>query len=302
MQIDHRAQYKLKTAREFEAQNKPLHAIQIYLLLISDYPKFTEPYFRLAEIYENLGKLNSAIDLFKKISNLQPDDKDVKLYYGQFLIRNAKWEKAIEVLSFISSEEEPIVFYFTGYAYFMLKDFELAKVNFLSFIISDEQPEIIQEAYLYLAKIEIELKEFNNALRYAKRAEVLFSDFWELYVIYAQVYFNLDMINHAIKSIEKALRFNSKEPTVFVWAGKIYFKNIDYKKAEKYFTKFIELSEDISSEDYTLLAEVCLHNGKFREAVTYFDSAVKLDPKNKTAVKGKNNAQNLLTKNSIFDA
>ena len=127
MQIDHRAQYKLKTARDFEAQSKPLYAIQIYLLLINDYPKFTEPYFRLAEIYETMGKLNSAIDLFEKISNLQPEDKDVKLYYGQFLIRNAKWEKAIEVLSFISSEEEPIVFYFTGYAYFMLKDFELSK-------------------------------------------------------------------------------------------------------------------------------------------------------------------------------
>jgi len=302
LQIDHRAQYKLKTARDFEAQNKPLYSIQIYLLLINDYPKFTEPYFRLAEIYENLGKLNSAIDLFEKISNLQPEDKDVKLYYGQFLIRNTNWEKAIEVLSFISSEEEPIVFYFTGYAYFMLKDFELSKVNFLSFIISDEQPEIIQEAYLYLAKIEIELKEFNSALRYANRAEVLFSDFWELHVIYAQVYYNQDMINHAIKSVEKAVRINSKEPTIFAWAGKIYFKNNDYKKAEQYFTKFIELSEDISSEDYTLLAEVYLHNGKFNEAVTFFDSAVKLDPKNKTAVAGKNNAQNLLTKNSISDA
>ena len=302
MHIDHRAQYKLKTAREFEEQNKPLHAIQVYILLINDYPKFTEPYFRLAEIYENLGKLNSAKDLFEKISNLQPEDKDVKLYYGQFLIRNANWEKAIEVLSFISSEEEPIVFYFTGYAYFMLKDFELSKVNFLSFIISDEQPEIIQEAYLYLAKIEIELKEFNSALRYANRAEVLFSDFWELHVIYAQVYYNQDMINHAIKSVEKAVRINSKEPTIFAWAGKIYFKNNDYKKAEQYFTKFIELSEDISSEDYTLLAEVYLQNGKFNEAVTFFDSAVKLDPKNKTAVAGKNNAQNLLTKNSISDA
>jgi tetratricopeptide (TPR) repeat protein len=302
LQIDYRAQYKLKTARDFEVQSKPLYAIQIYLLLINDYPKFTEPYFRLAEIYETMGKLNSAIDLFEKISNLQPEDKDVKLYYGQFLIRNAKWEKAIEVLSFISSEEEPIVFYFTGYAYFMLKDFELSKVNFLSFIISDEQPEIIQEAYLYLAKIEIELKEFYSALRYANRAEVLFSDFWELHVIYAQVYFNQDMINHAIKSVEKAVRFNSKEPTIFAWAGKIYFKNNDYKKAEQYFAKFIELSEVISSEDYTLLAEVYLHNGKFNEAVTYFDSAVKLDPKNKTAVAGKNNAQNLLTKNSISDA
>ena len=302
MHIDHRARYKLKTAREFEAQNNPLHEIQLYLLLINDYPKFTEPYFRLAEIYENLDKLNSAIDLFEKISNLQPDDNDVKLYYGQFLIRNAEWERAIDILSFISSEDKPIVFYFTGYAYFMLKDFESAKVNFLNFIISDEQPEIIQEAYLYLAKIEIERKEFNSALLYAKRAEVLFSDFWELYVIYAQAYFFLDMINHAIKSIEKALRFNPKEPKVFVWAGKIYFKNNDYKKAENYFTKFIKLSEDISSEDYTLLAEVFLHNGKFRKAVTYFDSAVKLDSKNKIAVEGKNNAQNLLTKNSIFDA
>jgi len=79
LQIDHRAQYKLKTAREFEAQSKPLHAIQIYLLLINDYPDYTEPYYRLAEIYENLGKLNNAINLFEKISKIKPDDKDVNL-------------------------------------------------------------------------------------------------------------------------------------------------------------------------------------------------------------------------------
>ncbi|RKY92789.1 MAG: hypothetical protein DRQ13_10100, partial [Ignavibacteriae bacterium] len=90
--------------------------------------------------------------------------------------------------------------------------------------------------------------------------------------------------------------------TVFVWAGKIYFKNNDYKQAEKHFTRFIELSEDIFSEHYTMLAEAYLRNGKFREAVTYFNSAVKLDPKNKAAVAGKNNAQHLLTKNSISDA
>ena len=302
MHIDHRAQYKLKTAREFEAQNKPLHAIQIYNLLIKDYPDYTEPYYRLAEIYEDAGKLNNAINLFEKISKIQPADKDVKLYYAQFLIRNAKWEKAIQIFSFISPEEQPIVFYFTGYAYFMLKDFELAKVNFLSFIISDEQPEIIQEAYLFLAKVEIELKEFENALRYAKKAEVLYADYWELHVIYAQIYLNRDMINHAIKSVEKAMQFNPKEPAVFVWAGKIHFKNNDYKKAEQFFTKYIELSEDISSKDYTLLAEVYLHSGKFKEALTYFDFAVKLDPQNKTAVEGKNNAQNLLTKNSMSDA
>lgn len=302
MRIDNRVQYKLKTASGFVAQNKPLHAAQIYQNLINDYPDFSEPYLRLADIYELLGKLNSAINLFEKISTLQPDDKDVMLSYGQFLIRNAIWKKSVEVLSSLSPEEEPIVLYFKGFAYFWLKNFELAKVNFLSFIISDEQPEIIYEAYLYLAKIEIELKEFNSALRYIKRAEVLFSDFWELHLIYAKIYFNLDMNNHAIKSIEQAFRFNSKEPTILILAGKIYFKNNDYKKAEEYFTKFIEISEHVSSEEYTLLAELYMLNEKFEKAEAYFDTAIKLDPKNKTAVDGITNVQNLLTKNSISDA
>ncbi len=301
MQIDHRAQFKLKTAREFESQNKLLHASQIYLLLINDYPEFTEPYLHLAEIYENLGKTNSAIDLYEKILKIQPDDKDVKLYYGQFLIRNAQWEKSTKIFSYINTEDNPIVLYFTGYAYFMLKDFELAKINFLSFVISNEKPEIIREAYLYLSKTELELKEFENALRFAKRAEVLFSDYWELYVIYAKIYFNLDMITHAVKAIEKAFRYNTKEPTIFIWAAKIYIKNHNYNKAEKYFKKYIDLSEEISAEDYILMAEVFLHNENYKEALTYFELAIKLDPKNKIASEGKISVQNLQTKKSIND-
>ncbi len=61
-----------------------------------------------------------------------------------------------------------------------------------------------QEANLYLAKIEFELHNYNSALDYANKAKYLFSDFWELNLILAKVYYSLDMFTHAVNPIQKA--------------------------------------------------------------------------------------------------
>ncbi|MHB1686549.1 MAG: tetratricopeptide repeat protein [Ignavibacteriaceae bacterium] len=295
--IDH----KIKTAHAFENEGKLLHAAQIYISIINEYPDFADAYFNLAHLYEKLGNINPAIELLNSLLEINSENKDARLFYGQFLLRNSRWEEAIEVLGFILPEEEPVVAFFLGYSHFMLTEFELSKISFSNFVSVEKDNELIHEAYIYLAKIEIKLKNFESALAFAKKADVLYSNFWELNHIYAETYFNLGMFAHAVAPVEKAIKLNQSEPSPYELAGKIYLKLGDYQKAEKYFLKFIELIDDASSDIYAKLAEACLKSSKPFDALAYFDIAIKLDPENKLAVEGKKSTEQFLNNNAVSD-
>ena len=292
-QYDH----KMKTAKEFESSGKLLHAIQIYKSIIEDYPKETEAYFNLADLYEHFDKVDSAVILLKEFLDDNPESKEVRLFLGQFLMRNEMWNEANDVLRYVLVEDEPIVSFFLGYSNYKLKKYKLSKTHFLDFISIEEHSELVQEAYLFLAKIEVELSDYKNALTFAKKAEVLYDNSWELNYIFSVSYFNLAMYTHAVGSVEKAIKINSREKSVRELAGKIYLKSGDFLKAEENFLKYIELNETASSELYSNLGEACFKCKKPKEALVYYEMALKIDPANQTALIGKNDATSELENN-----
>jgi tetratricopeptide (TPR) repeat protein len=301
LDIKYQLDYKLKQARDFQTQGKLLHALQFYETVINDHPSFADAYFGVAEVYEQLGNIEPAIQLLNEYLLEDTENKLVRLFFGQFLLRNFRWEETIEVLSYILPEEEIVVNFFMGYAHFMLAEYELAKLNFISFISRAEQSELFQEANIYLAKTEIKLSNFDNALICAKRADVMYSNYWELNAIYAEIYYNLDMHAHAVTPVEKALKLNPNEPRIFELAGKIYFKLGDFIKAERNFLKHIDLTDDASSEVYAKLAEACLKGNKAKDALAYYDIALKIDPLNKYALEGKKSAASIVKNNIVTD-
>lgn len=294
-------EYKLKTAKDYEAEGKWLHAVQIYNTLIDENPGYSDAYFGLALVYEKLSNIEPAIKLLHSFIEHNRENREVRLFFGQYLLKNSRWEDAVEVLSYIMPDEEPVVSFFLGYANFMLEEYEQAKINFLNFIDFSNQSELLHEAQLYLGKTELKLNNFENALGYLKKAEVIYSNFWELNLLLAEAYYYLGMYTHAVSPVEKAVSLNSGEPLVYEWAGKIYVRTGDYLKAEKYMLKHVDLKKDISSEAYAALADIYLKTKKLQNALDYFELALKLDPENQSAINGKRNANYLLNNQLVSD-
>ena len=298
--MDYSFQHKIKTAKDFEAQGKFLHAIQIYNVLVEKYPDQTESYIKLADIYQSTGRKESAENLLKTIIKRQPKNYELSLYFTQFLMQNKEWKRALIKLSELPSED-PFVSYLSGYNYFMQNEPEKSKLYFLRFITSDEEPELIHEAYLFLAKIELKLEQYESALKYAKKAQIMFDDFWELYLIYAKIYFSLQMYTHSSKAILEGIKLRPDETQLYEWAGKIQIKLNNFIRAKKYFEKHIDLKESITPDDYIYLADACLKSGELKEALNFFDTAIKLDPRNTSALKGKEKTNNLINKKLASD-
>lgn len=284
---EERIKYKLKLASAFISEGKNLHAIQIYKNLI-DVTKREDIYYMLAELYEDMKFIDSGEKILLELIEQNDNSTEINMYLGQYLLRNAKWIDAIEVLNSLEDQIYSSNF-LIGYSYLMLNEFELSKDYFKKYINSDEKSELKQEANIYLAKIEYELNNFDSALNYAKSAQFVYSDFWELNLILAKVYYSLDMNTHAVTPIEKALKLNPKEIGVLEFAGKIYFKLEDFKQAEQYFSECIEHSSNISAEIYTLLAKSFVKQKKYNEAQLFFTLALQIDPEYQPAIAGQAN-------------
>jgi len=283
---EERIKYRLKLAEQFISDGKNLHAIQIYQNLIEETSR-DQFYFYLAQLYEEMGFVDGGKKILSELLEVDIENNTARLFFGEYLLRNSMWFEAIEVLNTISDLTPPTIF-LIGYAYLMLNEFELSKEYFTKYVSTDEKSELKQEANLYLAKIEYELNNFDSALSYAKNAQVIYSDFWELNLILAKVYYSLGMFTHANIPIQKAIKSNPKDTSVLEFAGKICFQLSDYKNAEKYFSEFIEQSSEVSAEIYTFLAKSFLKQRKIEEANLFFELALKIDPAYQQAIAGKN--------------
>jgi len=290
----YKIELRMKFAQDYEATGDNLHAMQLYYSIIKDEPDYAEAYFSLAELFEKQGNIESAKKILTDHLYKNPENNLARLFYAQLLLRNSQWEDVIDVLQSLSITDEPIAAFFLGYSYFMLKNYEYAKINFQHFISSGKKTELLQETFIYLAKTEIQLRNFESALEYAKKSEIVYANFWELNLIFAIIHYHLDMYTHAISSISKARRLNANEPIVYKWAGKIFLKVGEYLKAEENFHKYIGMVEYPASEIYSELGEAYLKTNKIKDALQYYELALKIDPLNKFAVEGKNKAASIL--------
>jgi tetratricopeptide (TPR) repeat protein len=281
IQID----YQLKKAADFEAQGKFLHAVQVYHTLISEHQDNKLAYIRLATLYDRMNKLEASVNLLRKYIETISDDKDIRLFLGEIFLKNSRWDEAIEVLSAILVEEQPVVSFFLGFGFFMLKEYEFAKIHFTNFLASNANSEYHYETYIYLTKLTIETESYEDALNYVKLAEKMFAS-WETNQLSGVIFYNQGMFYHATVAFEKAIKQNEKELSLLEWAGKAYLKLGDFDNARKYLLKFVE-STDANSEAYSSLALACMNLQKSDEANNYFEMALNLDPKNEVALTGK---------------
>jgi tetratricopeptide (TPR) repeat protein len=282
-------EFQLKMASDYESRGKYLHAAQIYHAIILNGEESSMPYVRLAGIYEKLANPEAGIRLLSEYLEDKPDQVEARLYLAQMLIKAERMEEAVEILSIISPQERPIASFISGYAYFNMKEYELAKINFVNFIKLSKNADLLFEAHLYMAKIYTELSEYEKALENAAASEKLFGVNWELHYIYSVIYYYKKMYSHASAHIEKAIRLNKENPVLYEWAGKTYLKTGDYVKAETYFLHYISVSQ-ATAETYSNLGLACLNNKKPKDAINYFEIALALDPNNEAALDGKNKA------------
>lgn len=281
-------QKKLSLAASYESLENYLHAIQIYTSLIEEDESYIETYLRFIKLYERTGRTEEAVKVVDKMITLNPKKDYALITSVEFYMQYSFWEKAAEVLSALDAADYPFIDYWRGLCYYNLKNYDAARFPLEYYYKNSDVDDLATQVLLLLVKVEFELCNFEVALEYAKKFEYLDSHNWEINLLFANIYFELDMLTHAVIKIEKAFRRKKRKPEIMETAAKIYFRSGEYDKAEKYFDLLLESTDEISAEVYSYIAAIAKERKEFDKAQLYYELALKIDPGFQTAMNALN--------------
>ena len=275
---------KLDLAEKFENENKLLHALQIYKSLAEGEEPSVIALMRLALLYEKMGRTELGAQTLEKFLENYPDEARVRRFYLQYLIKQQKYQEAIEAANLISKEDDPTVYTLVGLAYYYLNEYKIAKINFEEYINSNDKS-LLPEAYFYIASCNFKMAELDEALKYIKKSEKLFGLNPELYLVKGMTYYAKKMYFHAFDALQQAELLDKGNFLIKELKAKVLFELGDYAKAKKVLYEILESGKE-NAEYFTLLGLVNLRLENKQEARKYFKKALVLNPEDNQAKEG----------------
>lgn len=274
-------EFKVNKAVKFEEEGKFLHALQVYKQLIEDeeYGKFSV--IKLANIYEKLNNVETSIKLIENFISKNQEDDNVLNYLANLLLRNNKFEKALEVLNRVKDDDTYESSFLKGYAKFHLGDYEHAIQHFNELIISNTNLELHSDTFLYLAKSYLNLGNLDKAHEAAEKAEMFYQNNSELLLTLAIIFYNKEMFLHAHEKVRKALALSDRNIRVIKWTAKILYKLEEYDRAEKFGKEYLEKFPN-DSEINLLMGNVLSSLKREDEAKFYYINSETLGGSQKT--------------------
>ncbi|MBE2280971.1 MAG: tetratricopeptide repeat protein [Ignavibacteriaceae bacterium] len=275
--------HKIVQALEFENEGKNLHALQIYTSLIEEYPEFEDAYYLLAELHKNSKNKNLSLQVLEKLIDFAPLNSKAKLFYVNFLLEFKEFDKLSGFINQVDEKDDPAVVFFKGFIAYKMDKFEDSIKEFKKYLQMPGIENFKDETLILLSKIFTKIDRPNDALEYLNKVEVIENNF-EFFLYRGICSFLTGSTSLARQDLEKALKLNEKDTSVYEWLGEIYLFFEQYQKLVDLYNRFMEKFHATPGM-YVKLGISYLNLKKYKEAEAYLKSAIQIDPENKDAVK-----------------
>jgi tetratricopeptide (TPR) repeat protein/WD40 repeat protein len=295
---------------QLDDNNKALDA---YQRAIETNPEYTFAYRQIGWAYYYLDDYKTANSYFKRVTEISPDSAYEHGQYGYFLRTIERYEEAIKVLLTAVKLDPKYIYAYqqTGWAYYSLDDNETAETYFqktLEIAPDDEDTyatygnflddiDRYEEAIsMYLKAVELNpeyywaWKQLGWAYHYSgdevKAEEALIkgavlaakkSDAW-YYANLGDFYQNqLDDNNKALDAYQRAIETDPRYIYAYQQMGRAYYSLEDYRTAETYFKKTLEIAPD-DEDTYATYGNFLDDIDRYQEAISMYLKAVELNP------------------------
>ncbi len=269
---------QFKKASSLINEGNQLAAIQIYKNLLDEKESERNATIKLADLYDQAGQTNSAIDLFYKYLDRNYDDDEIIKLVSYFLVRNSLFTDAEKFISKFQYVQDENMDFLKGVVNYHINKLSISQKTFSNFIKKYKSSELIPSVLFYLSKIYLISSQYDNALESIKKSIELSPSSAESFKVEAEAYFKKDMYYHANESIQKALKLN---PSVIEWRHfqiKILILLDEIKKAKDKLSNAIDKS-DSSAEILNMIGSWHLKNKEIPEANKYFEIAKGINSK-----------------------
>ncbi len=273
--------HRLKRAQEFEGGGKMLHAIQMYQAIIDDFFDDHTAWYKLVEIYEKMGRSDSAIKLIEEMLEHFSNDNEISLFAGHFFFKHQMWEESVSVLDRMEDMSfDTITYFIHGLSSFHLGNHEQAIKSLQHFLEMELESAFLGDTNLYLARCYITIGKLNVALPYLEMAAQLMPTNPEVYHYLALYYSIIGMHSHAAEQIETSISLGSTMRETWELAAGIYEAMKDTARVEKLCRGYIEGNNEPSVIIYNSLAMALLAKNRYKEAGSFLKASLEIDSTN----------------------
>lgn len=266
--------------------------LDIGLEQIKKTPDNPRPYYEVALIYKNTGRLDEAEEHLKKVAELDPNYKLVYTNLGEIYTRKRNLKKAVECYR-KSMELKPNNE--NAYINLSLIFFKIKRVNEAIALLGralEKNPESAT-AYNNLALILIKVKDYAKAVKVLKIAfqKTGLEKFDKARlavekengdIIETQEWFEQGKFDELEKKLKTQLKKKPKDVIAANNLGHVYNKQKDHKKAVELLSNFLKGNKGngpLVINLYVNLANSYLELGKNDDAKKVIESAIALKPK-----------------------
>lgn len=230
-------------------------------------PDYWEAYFERGKVYLYFDRLEEAEEDFKKVTELNPNFKDIYSYLAQIEIQRGNDKKAMAYLQKVTTGGDYKYYYNLGKIFYNAKSYEAAIENFSKAL---EQNKYLVDAYYLRAKSYEAIGKYKQAIKDLKRAATLTPEEKKFFTDMAKVYFKKAMKSADEGKIREAadffieglkinynLKIDKKYEKTLEEAAKEAMKEGDYRSAVSYL-EFAERVIDNRCVDELLPFEECI--------------------------------------------
>ncbi|MDN3491264.1 tetratricopeptide repeat protein [Winogradskyella bathintestinalis] len=305
------AQNTNEKADSFYANGQFSKAIETYKSL----ENLDDVYVKIAKAYLALGNYGKAINNYEEAVKTDSENVLIKYEYAKLLTRTNKYNEANQLFTNLIELDSlnPSYYYELGLVLEKQKDTSA----FQQFENTFNLDHTHQKAIFKIAKQHLMKRNFLDAHSFIDRGLDSYEDNIELISLKAQTYYHQEHYTHAIVWFNKllelgeksefiheklsisyaqnsdyieainhrkqALRYNPYDANAMYVVG-VYYEHLNnFKQAENYITKALQLKDQSLSEEYETLGTIYNRQKKYEKAINAFQKSLKEDPSNITS-------------------
>ena len=252
------------------------------------------------------GDFNNALNAFKDVIKIKPDDIESLLNIGIILYRNKEFSEAIEYLNKIIEidENNADAYFYLGSCYEELKNLDKA-IYYFKIAVNKNPNNYFW--YYKLAKILYNLGNYEESIKYFRLAldlnpldsythnnlgvalldagnineaikhflRAVYLDPNDSYSYYnlARCYLKVGQLSRALKNILKAINLEPNKAIYYLEAAKIYYKLRNYKDSLNYAIKASELDHNLQ-DAFLLISRLYIIAKKYDEAINILNKFI----------------------------
>ncbi len=252
------------------------------------------------------GDFNNALNAFKDVIKVKPDDIESLLNIGIILYRNKELNEAIEYLNKVIEidENNADAYFYLASCYEELKNLDKS-IYYLKIAVNKNPNNYFW--YYKLAKILYNLGNYEESIKYFRIAidlnpldsythnnlgvalldagnineaikhflRAVYLDPNDSYSYYnlARCYLKVGQLQRALKNILKAINLESNKAIYYLEAARIYYKLRNYKDSLSYAVKATELDPNLQ-DAFLLISKLYIIAKKYDEAINILNKFI----------------------------